>query len=161
MNGSSWLDAGGDLRDEDPRPDPARMVQTPVQHLDLDTVLKVLEVLSDETDLERLIGTVTRLCLEHAGAERGLLILPRDDAFRIEAEAEVSSDAVRVARRQSVVSAQGLPESVFHYVSAREITSFCMTLWRSTRSPTTSTCAGTTYAQCSACRCSSRRRWSD
>jgi hypothetical protein len=37
--------------------------------------------------LNKLIEELIRLALEHAGAERGLLILLRGDAPRIEAEA--------------------------------------------------------------------------
>ena len=85
-------------------------------HLDPGTVLEAVQALSGETDLERLIAKVMRLALEHTGAKRGLLILPRGDAFQIEAEAEVSNDGVSVALRQSAITAERLPESAFHYV---------------------------------------------
>jgi PAS domain S-box-containing protein len=104
------------LGDEDPRPDPARTIQTPAEQLDLGVVLRVLEAVSGETDPERLIATVMRLGLEHAGAGRGLLILPRGDELRVEAGAEVSGDGVRVALRRSAATAGELPESVLHYV---------------------------------------------
>ena len=104
------------LRDEDARPDQPRTVQTPVEHLDLATVLKVSQAVSGETDLEKLIATVMRLGLEHAGAERGLLILPQDDAYRIEAEARIGSNAVTVALRPADITAEDLPQSAFHYV---------------------------------------------
>jgi len=71
---------------------------------------------SGETDLEKLIATVMRLGLEHAGAERGLLILPSGDAHRIEAAAWVGDEGVTVALHQAAVTAADLPESVFHYV---------------------------------------------
>ena len=58
-----------------------------MEHLDLSTVLKVSQAVQGETDLEKLIAAIMRLSLEHAGAERGLLILPHGDAYRIEAEA--------------------------------------------------------------------------
>ena len=38
-----------------------------------------------------------RTAIEHAGAERGLLILPRGDELRIEAEATTSGETVMVA----------------------------------------------------------------
>jgi PAS domain S-box-containing protein len=104
------------LRDEDPRPDPVRTTRTPVEHLDLETVLKFLQVMSGAADLETLAASVMRLALEHAGAERGLLILAEGDAFRIGAEAGVSGDGVSVALRQSAPTHGKLPESVLHYV---------------------------------------------
>ena len=54
---------------------------TPVEHLDLSTVLKLSQAVQGETELERLIAAIMRLSLEHAGAERGLLILPHGDAY--------------------------------------------------------------------------------
>ena len=100
------------LGDEGARADPARTLETPVEHVDLDKALEVIQVVAGETDLERLIGAVMRLSLEYAGAERGLLIRPSDDAFRIEAEAVVSSDGVKVALRQVAVSTKEWPESI-------------------------------------------------
>jgi PAS domain S-box-containing protein len=56
------------------------------------------------------------VALEHAGAERGLLILPRGDEYRIEAEVTIGTDKVKVDLRQASVTAADLPESVFRYV---------------------------------------------
>jgi PAS domain S-box-containing protein len=104
------------LTQADRRADPTRMVEAPVEHLDLAAVLKVLEAVSGEIDLEKLIGTVMRLGLEHAGAESGLLILPRGSAYRVEAEAGIGEDGITVALVESSVTAEHLPESAFHYV---------------------------------------------
>jgi len=91
-------------------------IQTRVEHLDLATVIKVSEAVSGEIVLEKLIDTLMRAAIEHAGAERGLLILPRRDDYRIEAEATTSSDRVNVVLRQASVTAAALPGSVFQYV---------------------------------------------
>jgi signal transduction protein with GAF and PtsI domain len=56
-----------------------------------------------------------RTAIEHAGAERGLLILPREDDYRIEAEVTMGSDDLQVDLRQAAVGAEDLPESVFRY----------------------------------------------
>jgi PAS domain S-box-containing protein len=71
---------------------------------------------SGEIIEEKLIDTLMRTAIEHAGAERGLLILARGDEYRVEAEATMSSDTVTVDLRQASVTAADLPESVFHYV---------------------------------------------
>src|SRR5262249_19562706 len=89
---------------------------TPVEQLDLSTVLKVSQAVQGETDLETLIAAVMRLGLEHAGAERGLLILPHGDGYRIEAEASSSNDKVTVQLRQTNIEAGHLPQSVLQYV---------------------------------------------
>ncbi|HEX3106741.1 MAG TPA: sigma 54-interacting transcriptional regulator [Terriglobales bacterium] len=91
-------------------------IHTPVGQLELATVIKVSEAVSSEIVAERLIDTIMRTALEHAGAERGLLVLPRGDGYRIEAEATTSSDEVTVILRQTSASAADLPSSVLHYV---------------------------------------------
>ena len=96
--------------------DATATIQTPVEHLDLATVIKVSEAVSGEIVLEKLIDTLMRTAIEHAGAERGLLILPRGEDYRIEAEATTSSDHVNVVLRQASVTAADLPGSVFQYV---------------------------------------------
>jgi signal transduction histidine kinase len=95
--------------------DPTATMSTSVEHLDLATVIRVSEAVSGEIVLEKLIDTLMRTAIEHAGAERGLLILPRGDEYRIEAEATTGSNDVKVALRQGSVSAVELPESVFRY----------------------------------------------
>ena len=57
-----------------------------------------------------------RAAIEHAGAERGLLILVRDSAPRIEAEATTRSGKIEVAVRQAAITPTDLPQSVLHYV---------------------------------------------
>jgi PAS domain S-box-containing protein len=94
--------------------DSTATILTPIEHLDLATVIKVSEAVSGEIVLEKLIDTLLRTAIEHAGADRGLLILPRGNEYRIEAEVTTSND-VKVDLRQASVTAADLPESVFRY----------------------------------------------
>jgi PAS domain S-box-containing protein len=88
----------------------------PFENLDLATVIKVSEAVSGEIELGKLINTLMRTAIEHAGAERGLLILSRGADYQIEAEATVSIDTVAVVLREAKVSKEHLPESVLQYV---------------------------------------------
>ncbi|WP_442868273.1 trifunctional serine/threonine-protein kinase/ATP-binding protein/sensor histidine kinase [Bradyrhizobium sp. CCBAU 53415] len=97
-------------------PDSAATIVTPIEQLDLTTVLRVSEAVSGEIVFEKLINTLMSSAIEHAGADRGLLILSRDDKYQIEAEATTSGDNVNVVLKQARVTASDLPESVFHYV---------------------------------------------
>jgi C4-dicarboxylate-specific signal transduction histidine kinase len=67
--------------------------------------------------LERLIDALMRTAIENAGAERGVLILARDDEYRTVAEATALGKTVTVGLRQARVTAADLPESVLHYVA--------------------------------------------
>src|SRR6185503_4190388 len=90
-------------------------IEAPVERLDLATVIKVSQAVSGEIVLEKLIDTFMRTAIEHAGAARGLLILPRGDEFRIEAEATTGRDEVQVEVRSCDVTESLLPLSVFRY----------------------------------------------
>jgi len=103
------------LWDEKPPAGSANMIGAPVELLDLGTIIKVSQVVSAEMVLERLIDTLMRTAIEHAGAERGLLILQRGDEQRIEAEGRVSSDGVIVRPNEAALSE--LPESILHFVT--------------------------------------------
>ena len=91
-------------------------IGAPVGYLDLGMVIKLSQAVSGEIVLERLVDTLMRVAIEHAGAERGLLVLARGDKYRIVAEATIQADRVNVGPRQSGVNADDLPESVLHYV---------------------------------------------
>ena len=104
------------LREKEPVPGPTSTLGAPVEHLDLATVIKVSQAVSGEIVLEKLIDTLMRTAIEHAGAERGLLILPRGVEQRIEAEATTSGDTVIVRLRDVPAAGGALPESIVHYV---------------------------------------------
>jgi PAS domain S-box-containing protein len=91
-------------------------VLAPVTQLDLATMTKVLQAVSGEIDLDRLIVTIMRLALEHAGAERGLLILPQGDGYRIHAEARTSGEAVTVDPRPAALNGEELPMAALQFV---------------------------------------------
>jgi PAS domain S-box-containing protein len=95
---------------------PTATIGTPAEHLDLATVIKVSQTVSGEIVLEKLIEKLMRIALEHAGAERGLLILLRGDEPRIEAEATTGHGMVEVTVQPKVVTQSDLPQSALHYV---------------------------------------------
>jgi len=102
-----------------PPPDrlgPYTTLGTPVEQLDLTTVLKVSQVVAGEIEFNRLIKILMHTALEHAGAERGLLILPRGEEMWIEAEATTAEDRVQVYRPRRRVAPSVLAESVLNYV---------------------------------------------
>ena len=99
-----------DLRKEEPAVAPTGTIGTPVEHLDLATVISVSQAVSGEIVLEKLLDTLMRTAIAQAGAERGLLILSRGAEPRIAAEATTTADTVLVQLRDEPVSAAVLPE---------------------------------------------------
>src|ERR1700751_2079570 len=102
---------------QEPAPATTRAIEAPSDHLDLATVIKVSQTISGEIVLEKLIDTLMRTALEHAGAERGLVILTQGAKQWIAAEATISRDTVSVCLREDPVSSAALPESVLHSVA--------------------------------------------
>jgi PAS domain S-box-containing protein len=94
----------------------AATIGTPVRELDVETVIKASQALSSEIVLSSLIEKLMRIVVEHAGAERGLLILLHGDEPRIEAQAATHHGRVHVAVRQTAVTSSDLPQSALHYV---------------------------------------------
>jgi PAS domain S-box-containing protein len=104
------------LREEGPTPDPTSTIGAPVEQLDLATVIKVSHAVSGEIVLESLIDTLMRTAIEHAGAQRGLLILLWGGQLQIEAEATTGPGSVAVALRRAAVTPSELPQSALQYV---------------------------------------------
>jgi hypothetical protein len=57
------------------------------QQLDIAAVVKASQALSSEMLLPRLIERLMTIAMQSAGADRGLLILPHESDYRVEAEA--------------------------------------------------------------------------
>ena len=93
-----------------------------IERLELETVLKALQAVSGEIVLERVIETLLRLAIEHAGADRGMLLLTSGAGLLIQAEATVDATGVRVQLCERPVSADDLAESVVQYVARAQDT---------------------------------------
>jgi PAS domain S-box-containing protein len=105
------------LRKDEPSTDTRGTFSAPVEHLDFATVLTVSQAVSGEIVLEKLVEMLLRTAVEHAGAERGLLILPHGGELSIQAEAITSGNSVLVHVREAPLAAPELPESVVRYAA--------------------------------------------
>jgi PAS domain S-box-containing protein len=91
-------------------------IETPVEQLDLGTVVKVSQAVAGEIVLEQLVRTLMVTALEHAGAGRGLLILPYGEEHRIAAKAGTGREEVEVHLQQAPITPSDLPDSLLRYV---------------------------------------------
>jgi PAS domain S-box-containing protein len=91
-------------------------ISAPFGQLDVETVVRASQALSSEMVFPRLIERLLRITVEHAGAERGLLILIRDGEPRIEAEATTGPGRIDVVVREGRATPSDLPQSALHYV---------------------------------------------
>jgi PAS domain S-box-containing protein len=95
---------------------PTATIGSPVQQLDIATVVKACQALSSEIVLSKLIERLMTIALENAGADRGLLILPAEDDHLIQAEAQAAGDQIEVVLCQKSVAGIICPESLVRYV---------------------------------------------
>src|ERR1700676_3970921 len=95
---------------------PTTTFGAPVEQLDVGAVVKASQAVSGEIVLGNLIKTLLRIAVEHAGAERGLLILFPGNEPRIAAEAATGRGQVEITLRETAASPAELPESILHYV---------------------------------------------
>jgi PAS domain S-box-containing protein len=105
------------LKQEQPIPGPTSSITAPVEGLDLASVIRVAQAVSSEIVLEKLIETVLRSAVEHAGADRGLLTEARGGELSIRAEANTRGAAVSVRLRDLPISAAEVPESVVRFAA--------------------------------------------
>ncbi|XXX75433.1 AAA family ATPase [Sorangium sp. So ce134] len=95
---------------------PAPPFEAPHPELDVMTVLKASQAVSSELILDRLIETLLTFVVEHAGAERGLLLRPRGAEHDVEAEVVTRRGRVEVTLRQAPITPADLPIAILHYV---------------------------------------------
>ena len=72
--------------------------------------------LSSEIMLPRLIERLMKIAMKNSGADRGLLVLPSEDGYLIEAEARATGDQIEVALRQKPITRMDCPELLIHHV---------------------------------------------
>lgn len=89
---------------------------TSLEHLDLTTVLKVSHAVLGDMALESLLIILMRTAIEYAGAERGLLIHPRDGDLHLEAQATINGATINVELNNEIPEGDLLPEAILHYV---------------------------------------------
>jgi len=95
-------------------PPRAETMDAAIERLDVTAVVKASQAVSGEIELAKLIERLMTVALENAGADRGLLVLPRKNDYLVEAVAEV--DGGEIMLRQEAHSDRAAPESLIRYV---------------------------------------------
>lgn len=91
-------------------------VETSLDELDLATVIRMSQAVAGTLLQDKLIETLMTIAIEHAGADRGLLVLPDGDNLRVEAEAKSMGKTVSVRLIAGDTPAPGLPATVLAHV---------------------------------------------
>ncbi len=83
--------------------------------LDLATVMKAYQAISNEIALDKLLSKLMKILRENAGAEKGVLLLTTDNKLMTKAEATLDCEEVVVQERQ-INEREDLPLTVINYV---------------------------------------------
>jgi predicted ATPase/signal transduction histidine kinase len=97
------------------QPVPAEL--TASEQLDLMSVCKASQAISGEVELGGLLRRLMEVMLEHSGAERACVLLPREAGLAVEAEARVQGGRIEVETLQRKPLDPGLPAGLLQYVS--------------------------------------------
>jgi predicted ATPase/signal transduction histidine kinase len=84
--------------------------------LDLMSVMKAARAISGEIVLDRLVEMLTRILLENAGGQRGILLLEKDGRLVVEAEAVVEGSGVTTRCLSSEVEPTRMSASIIQYI---------------------------------------------
>jgi predicted ATPase/GAF domain-containing protein/signal transduction histidine kinase len=86
-------------------------------NLDLAAVIKAQQAVSGQILLPRLVEALLRIVVEHAGADRGLLLMRQGDTYQMAAEALAGDDGITVSSTPQALTETRLAMPVFHYVA--------------------------------------------
>jgi PAS domain S-box-containing protein len=93
---------------------PTTTLGSDIRQFDTASLLKASQALSSEIELPGLIRRLMTIALQTAGADRGLLIVPRQGGYRIEAEARIAGD--KIVLNQEPVADSAAPAALLRYV---------------------------------------------
>jgi histidine kinase len=85
-------------------------------NLDLSTIVKASQALSSEFDLSKLLGKIMKLSLTNAGAQKGCLLLDREEGGLFIEAAGKADGEIRVLQSISIGDSDDLSFSVVNYV---------------------------------------------
>ncbi|UCF92965.1 MAG: PocR ligand-binding domain-containing protein [Desulfobacterales bacterium] len=94
---------------------PANRIQT-LSWLDINTLLKANQTLSQTVNLSDLLAEMIKIMLENAGAEKALILCRDDEGWFIGASHQVKDSAIQTGLHLPLSEATTLSRSVFNYV---------------------------------------------
>ena len=83
---------------------------------DLSSAIKASQAFSGEIVLNKLLTKMIRIVIENAGAQKGFLILKREDDWVVEAEGNIDDNGIEVMRSVSIEKNDEILSRVIHYV---------------------------------------------
>ncbi|MBW2465865.1 MAG: response regulator, partial [Deltaproteobacteria bacterium] len=87
-----------------------------LQEVDLVTVLRASQTISEEIVLSNLLKEIMQIVIQNAGAQKGYLILEKNDSLFIEAEGHINKKDIKVLQSIPMESSSDLSAGIVNYV---------------------------------------------
>lgn len=91
-------------------------IQRNLYNLDLETILKTINLISGEIVLEKILNGLMNLVVENAGAERAFLVTSENGSKVIKASVDVSSNEITVLQDIPYDEFNNISHSILNYV---------------------------------------------
>jgi predicted ATPase/GAF domain-containing protein/anti-anti-sigma regulatory factor len=85
--------------------------------LDVEAVIRAAQTIAGEVAAESVIGRLMDITIKNAGAQKGVLILERDQRLIVEASASIDQRAGKSAVRGPIETSSEVPVSIVQYVA--------------------------------------------
>ena len=85
--------------------------------LDLNSIMKAAQTLSGEIVLGKLLEKMMHIVIENAGAEKGFLLLPKQNNWFIEAQGLMDSSDTTVLQSLPLEDSEQVSANIIHYVA--------------------------------------------
>ena len=89
---------------------------TQVLSLDYLSIVKSSQAFSSEIQLDKLLVKMLNIVIENAGGQRALLVLKRNDKWKVEAEFDVEHNEMEVLLSREIEDYSKMPVSIVNYV---------------------------------------------
>jgi predicted ATPase/signal transduction histidine kinase/CheY-like chemotaxis protein len=87
------------------------------QTLDLTTVIRASQTISQEIRLNELLTSLMKIIIENAGAQTGVLLLKKEDQWLIEAQFDIDKSDIQVLKSINFEESDRICKGIIHYVS--------------------------------------------
>lgn len=87
------------------------------QHFDITAAMRAAQAIASEIVLPKVVDRLMHIVLTNAGAQRGALILNRDNKLVLEATLSVDPERVELGIHADIAGRADLPQTLLHYVA--------------------------------------------
>ena len=85
--------------------------------LDLNTLIKASQAISEEIILDELIKKLIKIIIENLGAQKVVFIMEEEEQLIVKGKKEVDEDEIAILSNTSIDDSEDLPISIINYVS--------------------------------------------